>query len=156
MKKSEVRVGAYYLAKISGRLATVRIDSESPYGGWTATNTATGRKVRIKTAARLRRAVSERRPGQLVYDEADNPGNGWRAPEPATGLVLSDGQHVWLRDDPVDAEPRQRAEVCGDYDGTEMAVLVRVAEDRDPDDDGLREGPFDMIETDGAGNPVAW
>ena len=34
--------------------ALVRIDRESPYGGWDATNLATGRSVRIRTAARLR------------------------------------------------------------------------------------------------------
>lgn len=58
MKKKEIELGGRYEAKVSGRLAVVRIVSESPYGGWDAVNTATGRSVRIKTAGRLRRSVS--------------------------------------------------------------------------------------------------
>jgi hypothetical protein len=48
MKKRDVEIGGVYLAKISGRLTTVRIVSESVYGGWEAVNTATGRSVRIR------------------------------------------------------------------------------------------------------------
>lgn len=54
MRKNEVEIGGTYHAKVSGRVVVVRIDRESPYGGWEATNTATGRAVRIRTAARLR------------------------------------------------------------------------------------------------------
>lgn len=54
MKKSEVRNGAYYIAKVSDRLAVVQITGESIYGGWNARNVQTGRDVRIKSAQRLR------------------------------------------------------------------------------------------------------
>lgn len=54
MKKTEVELRGVYVAKVSGQLVTVRIDRESPYGGWDATNLATGRAVRIRSAARLR------------------------------------------------------------------------------------------------------
>lgn len=54
MKKSEIKIGGEYFAKVSGRLVRVRIVNESKYGGWNAVNTATGRNVRIKTAQRLR------------------------------------------------------------------------------------------------------
>ena len=54
MKKKEVEIGKNYLAKISGKLTAVKIVSESPYGGWIGRNIATGREVRIKTAAKLR------------------------------------------------------------------------------------------------------
>ncbi len=57
MKKDDVAIGATYIAKVSGRLATVRIDRESPHGGWEATNAETGRAVRIKSAQRLRYAA---------------------------------------------------------------------------------------------------
>ena len=60
MKKSEVKIGGTYTAKVNGKVAKVRIDAENPHGGWDATNLATNRKVRIKTAQRLRAAVSER------------------------------------------------------------------------------------------------
>lgn len=55
MKKADVEIGGKYVAKVSGHLVAVRIDRESPYGGWDATNLASGRSVRIRTAARLRR-----------------------------------------------------------------------------------------------------
>jgi hypothetical protein len=54
MKKHEVLIGGTYLAKVSDKLVSVRIDAENPYGGWDATNLLTGKKVRIKTAQRLR------------------------------------------------------------------------------------------------------
>jgi len=57
MKKAEVKVGGTYAAKVSGKVVPVRIDAENPRGGWNATNTATGKKVRIKSAQRLRGAV---------------------------------------------------------------------------------------------------
>jgi hypothetical protein len=54
MKKREVEIGGVYVAKVSGQLVTVRIDRESPYGGWEATNLSTRRSVRVRSAARLR------------------------------------------------------------------------------------------------------
>jgi hypothetical protein len=54
MKKNEVKVGGQYIAKVSGQLAQVRIDRENPHGGWDATNVATKKPVRIKSAQRLR------------------------------------------------------------------------------------------------------
>jgi len=54
MKKHEVKVGGEFIAKVSGKLAHVRIDRENPHGGWDATNLATKKSVRIKSAQRLR------------------------------------------------------------------------------------------------------
>ena len=42
MKKNDVETGATYVAKVSGKLARVRIERESQYGGWEATNVDTG------------------------------------------------------------------------------------------------------------------
>lgn len=60
MRKADVQLGATYVAKVSGNLVPVRIDREGPYGGWDATNLATGRVIHIRTAARLRCAAKER------------------------------------------------------------------------------------------------
>ena len=57
MKKSEVQLGATYLARISNRLVGVKVDSTSKHGGWDGTNLFTGKKVRIKSPAKLREAV---------------------------------------------------------------------------------------------------
>jgi hypothetical protein len=59
MKKQDVQIGSTYIAKVSRVLAKVRINRESPYGGWYGTNLATGREVRIRGAARLRRPANE-------------------------------------------------------------------------------------------------
>ena len=57
MKMNQVKVGSEYVAKVSGKLAHIRIDSENPHGGWQATNMATQKSVHIKSAQRLRGAV---------------------------------------------------------------------------------------------------
>ena len=57
MKKDQIKIGGLYTAKVSDRMVTVRIDSVSSHGGWNATNTATGKAIRIKGAQRLRRAA---------------------------------------------------------------------------------------------------
>ena len=58
MKKANVEIGNIYIVKVSGKLAKVKLAGFSPYGGWVGTNLATGREVRIKTAARLRSEVT--------------------------------------------------------------------------------------------------
>lgn len=62
MKKREVEIGGVYVAKVSGQLVTVRIDRESRYGGWDATNLSTRRAIHVRSAARLRGRATPRRP----------------------------------------------------------------------------------------------
>ena len=54
MKKNEIEIGSTYTAKITNRVVPVRIDATNPHGGWDATNLVTNKKVRIKSAAKLR------------------------------------------------------------------------------------------------------
>ena len=54
MKKADITIGSVYRAKVSDKVVTVRIDSTHTKGGWNATNTATGKRIRIKSAQRLR------------------------------------------------------------------------------------------------------
>ena len=66
MQKQNVKVGTTYIVKVSGTLAKVRLTREHARGGWYGTNLATGREIRIRTAARLR---SEAKPAQgMSYD----------------------------------------------------------------------------------------
>lgn len=67
MKKNEVEIGRHYIVKVSGKLTRVKILRESPYGGWEGVNAGTGRAVRIKTAARLRKPA---------YTDQDRATNG--------------------------------------------------------------------------------
>ena len=57
MLKKDVKIGATYWAKVSGRVVPVRITRKSVYKGWDAVNTVTKREVHIATAARLRGEV---------------------------------------------------------------------------------------------------
>ena len=57
MKKSKVKIGGVYAAKVTNKGVQVWIDAESRYGGWEATNLTTGKKVRIESPTRLRAAV---------------------------------------------------------------------------------------------------
>jgi hypothetical protein len=59
MKKSEVKVGHVYTAKVSDRVVPVRIDSVHSRQGWNATNTKTGKRIHIKSAQRLRGEVDK-------------------------------------------------------------------------------------------------
>ena len=68
MQKHHVKVGATYIVKVSGTLAKVRITREHVRGGWCGINLATGREVRIRTAARLRSEAPSAQ--QISPDEA--------------------------------------------------------------------------------------
>jgi hypothetical protein len=57
MMKSEVKIGGVYIAKVTNKLVQVRIDAVSRYGGWDGTNLSTSKKVRIRSATKLRSAV---------------------------------------------------------------------------------------------------
>jgi hypothetical protein len=63
MLKAEVALGRVYRAKINGKLTRVRLDRESTFGnGWDATNLLTNRKVRIRSAAKLRYEIDPASP----------------------------------------------------------------------------------------------
>jgi hypothetical protein len=54
MKKADVQIGGHYKCKVTNEVVEVRITGENPHGGWDAVNLKTGKKVRIKSAQRLR------------------------------------------------------------------------------------------------------
>jgi hypothetical protein len=59
VKKADIELGAVYIAKVSGKLARVRIDDYIRDRGWIATNLDTRREVFIKSAQRLRKRVEK-------------------------------------------------------------------------------------------------
>ena len=71
MKKNEVKIGHLYVAKVSDKLVTVRIDSTHSGGGWNATNTATGKRIRIKSAQRLRGVPGGRKKKAEITEATD-------------------------------------------------------------------------------------
>ena len=87
MKKHEVKVGQTYLAKVSDKVVPVRIDGENPHGGWDATNEATGKKVRVKSAQRLRGEAGRKVTGAAGGGEVSNPLEAhYRAQKDATKM----------------------------------------------------------------------
>ena len=87
MKKSDVKIGGVYTAKVTNKLVQVRIDAENRNGGWDATNLTTNKKVRIKSAQRLR-------------DESDAPKRAGRKTKAATANAAE------TQGDADQAEPR--------------------------------------------------
>jgi len=64
MKKSEIKVGGVYVAKVSNRLVKVRVDSiceklrgNRYYDGYGVTNLYTGRTAFFRSAAKFRHAT---------------------------------------------------------------------------------------------------
>jgi len=111
MKKNDVKTGKFYTAKVSNRMATIRIDAESPHGGWEATNITTGKKVRIKSAQRLRRET--RGPGERAKTKA-------KTGEELKAVHKADQENARLADeraasgDGQTASERAMAESAGD------------------------------------------
>ncbi len=92
MQKSEVTIGGTYTAKVTNKLVKVRIDAVSRYGGWEATNIATGKKVRIKSAQRLRSEVGAESAGgnskasKATATKAKRPSKGEKKRKAMSGL----------------------------------------------------------------------
>lgn len=55
MLKKDVELGKTYIVKVSGHLVPVTLTSTEEYGGWWGRNERTGREIRIKSAAKLRK-----------------------------------------------------------------------------------------------------
>ena len=72
MKKDQVQIGQTYRCKVSGSVADVRITGENPHGGWDGVNVLTNRKVRIKSAQRLRGMTPPRPATREVVKSLDD------------------------------------------------------------------------------------
>ncbi|HZT79164.1 MAG TPA: winged helix-turn-helix domain-containing protein [Gemmataceae bacterium] len=81
MKKDEIKVGGTYLAKVSDKVVPVRIDAENAHGGWDATNLLTDKKVRIKSAQRLRCPANRDGSPQAQPEIQPSAADGKKAPK---------------------------------------------------------------------------
>ena len=113
MTKSEVKIGGVYTAKVTNKLVQVRIDAESRYGGWDATNLATNKKVRIKSAQRLRGKAT----GGDTAATGAKKGRSTRKPKVATDVdtvptVATTGE--------TDAKPEVTPGACPNCGATEV------------------------------------
>ena len=134
MQKQNVHIGTTYIVKVSGTLAKVRLTREHPRGGWYGTNLATGREIRIRTAARLR---------------SEAKAAGGRHPEQARNPRYSD----FKADELHRVVERAKAEILADVaSGTVPNTCASFSELHDYTDangyGGAFERPFDNNETD--------
>ena len=60
MRKRDIQIGHTYVVKVSGELVPVRLTHEHHAGGWVGQNLKTRREVRIRTAGRLRVAITSK------------------------------------------------------------------------------------------------
>lgn len=60
MIAKDVQIGETYAVLVSGLMAPVKIVEEHHVKGWWGINIRTGRSIRIRTAGRLRRVLSQK------------------------------------------------------------------------------------------------
>ncbi len=134
MQKHNVKIGTTYIVKVSGTLAKVRLTREHPRGGWYGTNLATGREIRIRTAARLR--AEEKPAGGGCHEQIRSP----RWPD-------------FSADELYQVVERAKAEILADVASrTVPSTCASFSELHDYTDangyGGAFERPFDNNETD--------
>ena len=156
MKKSDVKTGKFYAAKVSGRMATIRIDAENPNGGWDATNLTTRKKVRIRSARRLRHET--RPPGKSgaelkaihaadqenarLADERAASGDGMTASERAMAESARRAKKARKAGSKAKAAKKRNTGKRGASSGkpkrmSALDAAVKVLEERDPADGPL-------------------
>lgn len=59
MTRDQVEMSRHYIVRIKGAETVVKIVAVNPRGGWFGMNVQTGRDVKIKTGARLKRIASD-------------------------------------------------------------------------------------------------
>jgi len=84
MKKADVKVGMVYLCKVGRQVTEVRLDSENPHGGWNGTNVKTHRRIRVKSAQRLRALSPLAKAAARQADETPHAARGAKKAEKAT------------------------------------------------------------------------
>lgn len=92
MKKSDVKIGNHYKAKVTDKVVTIEILAENPHGGWDAKNLSTGKKIRIKSPQRLREAVSKANPSATGGQPKPQPSKD--TPKPKSANTAKPGRNT--------------------------------------------------------------
>jgi len=136
MKKSEVKVGGVYTAKVTNKIVQVRIDAESRYGGYDGTNLCTGKKVRVHSAAKLRTAVG----ADMVATGAKKGDGGKKAK--ATSKAQPGPTSTPTVENVADAEPVPGAcPNCGSTDRDEDGDCAKCHEPKAAKQEGKPKRP---------------
>ncbi len=147
MKKADIKIGSTYLAKVTNRLVQVRIDAENAGGGWDATNLTTKKKVRIKTAGRLRESkgalkaiAAADQENARVRDERKASKDGQTASERAMGRTNKTTKAP--RAETAATPPKVKAKAATPAKTTKGATRAKPAGDA-PDKATKRTGILD-------------
>ena len=126
MKKDQVKIGRLYVAKVSDKLVTVRIGSTHSGVGWNATNTATGKRIRIKSARRLRGVAGGRKKKAETTEAAvvtDEKAEAGEAPKAA----VATGEKVKAADKPA-AKKGKSKKASGEQKPKRVSALDAAAQ----------------------------
>ena len=128
MKKNEISIGKVYLVTVSGKRSRVRLTAENPNGGYDGLNIDTKRKVRVKTAGRLQREITdpdapqEAQEQRVASDEPTSEGDDQPQSAPEAAQDASEPA--------MDQEPNQPAEPASDDDKPLSKLSVDELRDR--------------------------
>ena len=110
MKKHEIEVGAFYIAKVNGNLVTVRVNAIR-VGGFTrgasqtaydVTNLKTGRQTTFRSAAKFRRPARGANPKPAIVCQTGDETDPLRPEEGEQGLGPYCGGPCECQDKPID------------------------------------------------------
>jgi len=121
MKKADVKVGMVYLCKVGRQVTEVRLDSESPYGGWNGTNVKTHRRVRVRSAQRLRALSPLAKAATRQADEAPHAARGAKKAQKTTKATKAAAGRDTAQQGAPQAQETSKAKKTGLLDA---AILV--------------------------------
>ena len=137
MKKSEIKVGGHYLAKVGGRVVTVRVDviraALSRLSGagkegtfYDVTNLTTGRKTTFRSAARFRSAVwyPTDKPPLESFEINILPAMDSEGVASASSICPRCGQTITITDGCYDYHRKPNGITCG-MSGEKVTVVGR-------------------------------
>mgnify|MGYP001602118883 CR=1 FL=1 len=129
MKKSQIKVGGHYLARVNGNLVTVRVDrvkDQTDFKGravtsYAVTNLQTGRKTTFRSAQKFRGAVMTKEPAVATKRQVEKLiGRSIAAPGPVIELTCLHGL------------PSQEPGVCNHGNGQRPCSEPRCVPDPTP------------------------
>lgn len=125
MKKTEVEIGKQYVAKVSGRLTTVKITGVNRHGGWDAVNVESKKPVRIKSAQRLRYPVDRKHTKAIA--EADQENARLREERAASPDSMTASERAMSSSGPTPTARRLKSCTKATRKPTETAIAIEPA-----------------------------
>lgn len=146
MKKTEIRIGGLYTARVSGKFVTVRVDAiRQCYVGYNSateqtrydvTNLTTGRTTTFRSAAKFRSEVSKT---QAINDEAEVP-----SVSPETTVIATEPDLPTVVDNPTNTLKLAAGLIAGKTN-TVTSLAAKIATQGTPIATGLTQQQEDIL-----------